>query len=251
LPKDSIITLSEDQIDRYSHQLSMPGMTMDKQERLLSSTCLLVAGDTQLETTIKHLIASGVGRIMVIGDNESLNAISAIAVHSGNNDVTIDFHRAKTQFENAGQFDFDEPLCEKLIHDADLVMEASLDWQFKLRLCDLCMRLGVPLIHSGSSGLRFQLFTIVPGKSACLRCALPLAGIDDFPITPVERSTFDPIATCSGALIALESIKLLANLGVTQGNELWKIDGLSGEIEIIRGLDPRRDCPDCGHASTR
>jgi hypothetical protein len=44
---------------------------------------------------------------------------------------------------------------------------------------------------------------------------------------------------------ALESLKILSRLGVSQGNELLKFDGLSGEFEVIRGLDPRRDCPDC------
>lgn len=223
----------------------MPGMTADKQQRLLSSKCLLVAGDTPLETTITHLLDAGVGHISVIGTALNLSALSSsLSRHEPNSDVSIDFH----QFQQSNVHD-DNKLAESIIENVDLVVEASLDWQFKLRLCDLCMRLGVPMIHSGSSGLRFQLFTMVPKKSACLRCALPLAGIDDFPITPVERATFPAMATCAGSLMALESIKLLANLGVTQGNELWKVDGLSGEFEIIRGLDPRLDCPDCGQAN--
>ncbi|MDZ4833478.1 MAG: ThiF family adenylyltransferase [Candidatus Melainabacteria bacterium] len=242
----SIISLTKDQLERYRHQLSMPGMTKEKQERLISSSCLLVAGDAPLETTIKHLIAAGVGKIIVIGEAFSLSAMSAIASHAGNLDVTVEFHQLPASGVTSGD---DHQVSESIIENVDLVVEASLDWQFKLRLCDFCMRLGVPMIHSGSSGLRFQIFTMVPGKSACLRCALPRAGIDDFPITPVERSTFAPIATCAGALMASESIKLLANLGASQGNELWKVDGLSGEIEIIRGLDPRQDCPDCGRAS--
>lgn len=217
----------------------MPGMIADKQERLISSKCLLVAGDTSLETAITHLIDAGVGNILVIGTEVDLYALKiSVSRHTVNSDVSIEFHQL-----NEGN-----KIAESIFEKVDIVVEASLDWQFKLFLCDLCMRLGVPMVHSGSSGLRFQLFTMVPGKSACLRCALPLAGIDDFPITPVERATFSPIATCAGALMALESIKILANLGVTQGNELWKIDGLSGEIEIVRGLDPRQDCPDCGHA---
>lgn len=237
----STISLNKDQIDRYQHQLSMPGMTVKKQERLISSKCLLIAGDTQLETTITHLIDAGIGHISAIGDSHSLNALrSAASNHAANSDVSVEFHELER-----------DKIAESMIEGVNLVVEASLDWQFKLRLCDFCMRLDVPMIHSGASGLRFQLFTMVPGKSACLRCAFPLAGIDDFPITPVERATFSPIATCAGAFMALESIKLLANLGVTQGNEFWKIDGLSGEIEIIRGLDPQRDCPDCGQAMQR
>lgn len=211
-------------------------MTHAKQQLLLSSSCLLVAGDRQIETTLQHLVSAGVGKILVIGKSSS-PCRTTDAIASCFDDVAIEFY----EFEH-------HELPEPLLQDVKLVVEASLDWQFKLRLSDLCMRIRTPLIHSGVSGLRFQLFTMLPGKSACLRCALPSAGIDDVPLTPVAITTIAPVATCLGSLMALEAIKVLAKLGVTQGNELWKVDGLSGEIEIVRGLDPRLDCPDCGRA---
>jgi len=231
------ISLSSEQFERYRQQLSMPGMTGAKQLRLLAASCVLLAGDAPIETTLKHLVQAGVGKIAVVGDALCLRKLPAILAECSNPDVKVDPISVERN-----------ELDESVFNDAELVVEGTLDWQFKLRISDLCMRMRVPLIHSGSSGLRFQLFTMVPGKSACLRCALPLAGIDDFPLTPVSRDTFSPVAACLGSLMALESIKLLAELGATQGNELWKIDGLSGEIEIVRGLDPKRDCPDCGYA---
>ncbi len=32
---------------------------------------------------------------------------------------------------------------------------------------------------------------MIPGKSACLRCALPIAGIDQVPLKPTASSTID------------------------------------------------------------
>ena len=73
--------------------------------------------------------------------------------------------------------------------------------------------------------------------------------MDDVPLTPTDTSTLAPVSAMIGALQALETIKIVARLGASQGNELWKFDWLSGEFETVRGLDPRFDCPDCGRNS--
>lgn len=79
---------------------------------------------------------------------------------------------------------------------------------------------------------------------------MPVVGIDDFPHTtrkiPGQKPELLPVHGMIGSLMALEAIKVLTRLGVSQGNEMLKFDGFSGEFEIIRGLDPRHDCPDCG-----
>ncbi len=212
-------------------------MSLTKQKKLEGSTCFIVMGGEPADFALTHILASGIGNLIVFGDAASHERVKA-AINPGDRvsfltgTVGSDLH--DSAFDNVG-----------------LVIESSLDWQFKLHLSDLCMRMRIPLIHSESSGMRFQIFSMLPGKSACLRCALPIAGIDDYPIVPVVRNTFEPVAACAGALIALDAVKLLADIGVTQGNELRKIDGLRGEIEFVRGLDPRRDCPDCGSNYSR
>ena len=50
---------------------------------------------------------------------------------------------------------------------------------------------------------------------------------------------------------SLEAIKYLAKVGIVQGNELFKFDCLSGEFDVIRGLDANLDCPDCGRKLNR
>ena len=69
---------------------------------------------------------------------------------------------------------FDAQQAELLIAEVDLVIDCLENWQNKLVVSDVCMHLRKPLIHAGGSGMRFQLYTMRPGKSACLRCAFPL-----------------------------------------------------------------------------
>lgn len=81
----------------------------------------------------------------------------------------------------------------------------------------------------------------------CLRCLLVELEMEDYPreaSTPL--SSLPSLDSIVGGFQSLEVIKLLSGFGVSQGNELMQFDGLSGELEVLRGLDPRSDCPDCG-----
>lgn len=157
---------------------------------------------------------------------------------SHNSQVDTRVHTQNWQFNSAD--------AEALFRQVDAVIDGLNNWQHKLVASDLCMQLGKPLIHAGGAGFRYQVYTMAPPKSACLRCVFPEVGMDDVPLTPTDANTLSPVAAMVGALQALEAIKIVAKLGATQGNELWKFDWLSGEFETIRGLDPRFDCPDCG-----
>ncbi len=125
---------------------------------------------------------------------------------------------------------------EKMIADVDVVCETLLNWQLKLGLSDRCMRLGVPLIHSGIVGHRYQCYSIMPGKSACLRCALPKAGIEDFPLGPTSVHPLIAVEAWAGSVMAIDVLKIVADLGVLQTNTLWRLDPLSGDREAVRNL---------------
>lgn len=206
-------------------------MNEKRQETLLAAWCLLIGEEASIDFARQQLASAGVGFIKV-ASNQELDR-SRIASDKANPDVKYAYQDSST-------------LTEKEMSAFNIIIEACEDWQYKLKLSDLCMRLEIPLIHSGTMGPRMQVYTMMPGRSACLRCALPIAGIDDVPLTPSTTPSFKPVSACTGAFMALEAIKIITGLGVTQGNEMWKLDALSGELEIIRGLDPQRGCPDCG-----
>jgi len=54
-----------------------------------------------------------------------------------------------------------------------------------------------------------------------------------------------------GNALALAAVKVITGFGASQANEIIKIDGLSGELEVLRGFDAVRDCPDCGSLGGR
>ena len=230
---------NESNPDLVAKSLSQEG-NLSRQLALGMSSVLILGNGGTRNKTATHLALAGVGKIVLAGEGMPIleTSLKEILNSLPNKQNTTKFALRETVF--------DAHLAEALIGDVDLVIDCLADWQDKLLASDVCMNLRKTLMHSGGSGMRFQIYAMRPGKSACLRCALPLAGIDDVPLLPEAGQCFEPIVAMLAAMQALETIKILARIGVSQGNELLKFDGLSGEFEVIRGLDPRRDCPDCG-----
>lgn len=216
----------------------MPGMTEECQERIFKSRVLILGASEIAYVVADYLTKLGTGVIELAGASHyDLQTVAERIElkHGANTETQIIV--SKTNFDSHDS--------EELISRCDVVVDALNDWQLKLVASDTCMRLSLPLVHSGGEGFRYQLYTMRPGQSACLRCVFPRIGIDDFPIAQDESAIFPPVQGTIGALQALEAAKLAGRLGASQGNELMKFDFLSGEMETITGLDPVKDCPDC------
>jgi molybdopterin/thiamine biosynthesis adenylyltransferase len=239
-----------DQDDEYQKPHS--GSKLMSESRLsskltlgLSRVLILGVGWSGIKVAA-HLAQANVGKIILVDEDKTVLKAAAETIQ---NNLQSGSTGSTTEFV-CHELDFDAHFAEELINDVTMVIDCLENWQDKLLASDVCMQLRKTLIHAGSSGngMRFQIYAMRPGKSACLRCAFPLAGIDDVPLIPESNEHFEPIVAMVAAMQSLEAIKIMSRLGVSQGNELLKFDGLSGEFEIIRGLDPQHGCPDCGFA---
>lgn len=211
-----------------------------EQQRINSAKIAIFGLNGPGSVAAKTLAQAGIGELVLIDTSPKLLAgLKRILINSSdtnsNQKITL-FAKSLTDKQT-----------EQLLGECSLVIDALPDWQEKLHLSDTCMRTQTPLIHAGVAGFRFQIFSMLPLKSACLRCALPMSGIDDVPLEPPDTNSLAAVVEMVGAWQSIEAIKIIARIGATQGNELFKFDCLSGEFEVVRGLDPQPDCPDCGN----
>ncbi len=218
--------------------MALPGMSAEVLGRLSGGSVLITGVQSSGVIAAKHLVEAGVGKVWLVDEDPKVLA-SAYKLAEAVSSQSQVFCRA---------WKVDAHDAETVFSQCDVIIDGLSNWQEKLLVSDVCMHIGKPLVHAGGSGFRYQFFTMCPSRSACLRCAFPMAGIDDVPLTPPEHKSIAAVLGIVGAWQALEAIKLIAKIGAIQGNELTKIDWLSGEFETIRGLDPRPDCPDCGRA---
>jgi molybdopterin-synthase adenylyltransferase len=223
-------------LNEFNH---LPGLNEEAQKKLDTGKVVVLGATASGLAAAKSLIQLGLGNLLVVDKEAITLSVAAEELH----DLTEEFPEANVLILKE---ELKANTLEGLVQKNDVIIDALADWQDKLLASDLCMSVGRPLIHSGVTGFRMQIYAMLPKKSACLRCALPLAGIDDVPHKPPSPIGISAVAQMVGSWQAIETVKLIAQIGATQGNELFKFDSLSGEFEIIRGLDPQLDCPDCG-----
>jgi hypothetical protein len=84
------VALSNQQIDRYSRQIIVPGIGGAGQERLLASHLVIAGGSTDIEAALAYMTGAGVGRISVAITDPSPDQAELIARMSRlNPDVSI------------------------------------------------------------------------------------------------------------------------------------------------------------------
>jgi len=96
----------------------------------------------------------------------------------------------------------------------------------------------VPFFHGAVHGLYGQATTVIPGKTACLRCIFPEAPPSVSP--PVVGVTPGVI----GCIQATEVLKYIAGVGWLLENRLLMWDGLGCRMDEVP-LERNPECQDC------
>jgi len=236
------LTLEEGKKNRFSEQLKLSGFAEENQYRLAGGRLLICGAGAVAQVVALNMLNVGLGSVKIVATEQSAlnNLALALAPSRAEGDTNLSFELVSPCPLGEGN------KAEELLRDCQIVVDGLSAWPEKLELSDICMQYRKPLVHAGGGGLRYQLFTMVPGRSACLRCLLSMIDMEDFTHTRKEEGSLYAMDSLVGSYMALEVVKLVGKVGASQANELFKIDGLSGEMEIIRGLDRNDDCPDCG-----
>lgn len=242
------MTGDADKNNLLSEQLKLSGFSRDNQLRLAAGRVLICGEGVVAQVVALNLLNVGLGTIKIVSPELSrLDNLIASLPAGGQRDCDSTL-LSNLSVELISEYPLgDGQRPQELLNDCQIVVDALSGWQKKLELSDMCMQYRKPLVHAGGGGLRYQLFTMVPGRSACLRCVLSTIDMEDFTHTRREEGTLYAMDSLVASYMALEVVKLVGKVGACQANELFKIDGLSGEMEIVRGLDKNNDCPDCGN----
>lgn len=218
------------------------------QEALGEATVTVVGLGGLGSPVVFYLAAAGVGELVLVDPDEVARSNLNRQIIHGENDLgkpkTLSAGETLKGLNSAVKV---ESLTMELKRDnladlpeSDLVVGALDNFGARYLLNEYAVSEGIPFVHGAVEGFRGQLATIVPGKTACLRCI--------FPEEPPEEDNLQVLgstAGVTGALMANETIKYVTGSGKLAEGKLVLLDLAENEFEEIE-VSRSESCPVCG-----
>lgn len=238
--------LNAEELKRYDRQIMMPEIGQTGQEKLKRAR-VLVAGAGGLGSPVTiYLVAAGVGTIRLADhDRVEVSNLNRQVLHwdqdVGRKKVDSAGEKLRRLNPHVKIERVEETITEEnakaLAAGCDGVVDAMDNLPTRYVLNKTAVDLNIPFFHGAVRGLEGRAMTVIPGKSACLRCLYR---------GPVPEEKF-PVLGATPAVIgciqATEVIKYIVGIGKPLTNRLLVYDGLNlkfTEFKVSRN-------PECEH----
>ncbi|MFZ2316049.1 MAG: ThiF family adenylyltransferase [Gammaproteobacteria bacterium] len=236
--------------NRYSRQIIMIGQ--NGQDRLLSSSVLVIGAGGVGCPLLLYLAGSGVGKISIIDPDtvdisnlhrqilftvDDLGKYKAIIAEERlrelNPNISISSHIKKLTLSNA----------KNLFQDYDLIIDGSDNFQTRYLVNDICCQLELPFVSASIYQSQVQIMQVNP-KHACYRCVFPIPP----PPTLVENCDLSGIigatAGIAGSIAASIAIQMLLHKHDDFTSQLIKFNNNMYSTDKF-DLSHKLDCPAC------
>ena len=244
--------LSDAEMERYSRQLVLPEWSELAQLALRDASVLVIGAGALGSPVAMYLAGAGVGRLGIAdSDVVEVSNLHRQPLHftPDTGVAKAESAAAKLRFLNPEvvvetyQVRVDETNVAGLVEGQDLVVDCSDSFETRYLVNAACCEAGIDLVEGGVVGWSGLVMTILPGASACYRCAFPTAP-QDAP-TCAEAGVLGPAAGVIGSLQALEALKLLSGAAAPLTDAFLSVD--LATLDVMRvNVRRRPDCPDCG-----
>lgn len=245
--------LTRDELARYDRQIIMEGIGKAGQEKLKQAK-VVIAGAGGLGAPVSiYLAVAGVGTIRIIDhDRVILSNLNRQVLHW---DEDIDRKKVDSATEKLKRLNpqinleaIEELMTEaniaQLVAGFDLIVDGTDNLPTRYLLNKVAIENNIPFFHGAVYGFEGRAMTIIPGKSACLRCVyrgvIPEERLPVIGVTPAVI----------GCIQATEVIKYIVGIGKLLSDRLLVYDGLSMQFtELLVKKDP--NCEHCGHLGVK
>jgi molybdopterin/thiamine biosynthesis adenylyltransferase len=242
--------------DRYSRQVLFPGIGLAGQKKLREAGVTVVGCGATGACVSSLLARAGVGRLRIIDRDyvepsnlqrqtlfdeadaaESIPKAVAAArkIAAFNSEIEVRAEVADLTPANA----------EALLSGADLLLDATDNFETRYLLNDFAVKHGRPWIYAAAVAAYAVTMNIIPGETACLSCIFPAA-----PQGTVETCDTAGILNSAvnliGSIQATEALKFLTGARDQLRRTLLSFDLWSNDRAEIAARSPRPDCQTCG-----
>lgn len=242
-------------LDRYSRQTLFGPIGKEGQERL-STASVTIIGCGALGTVLaNNLCRAGIGHL-VIADRDyiELNNLQRQILFD-EEDIARRLPKAVAAAEKLRRInsevkietlieDINADGIESLVRATDLVLDATDNFETRYLINDVCVKYQRPWIYSGVIASYGVTMNILPGDTACLRCAFPEMPLPGTTATCDTAGVLNGIVGAITGIASTEALKILLKSEKVSRDMLW-MDLWENTFDRIE-LPRQPDCPACG-----
>jgi sulfur-carrier protein adenylyltransferase/sulfurtransferase len=246
--------LTSDQRNRYQRHLLLPEVGEAGQQKLLDAKVLLLGAGGLGSPAAIYLAAAGVGTIGIIDmdvvdasnlqrqilhtlDRVGMRKVESakVAITSLNPDVKVLTYDTRLSADN----------ILDIIDGYDVIVDGTDNFPTRYLVNDAALLKRIPVVHGSIFRFEGQATVFYPYVGPCYRCMIPEPPPAELAPSCAEAGVLGVLPGIIGSVQAVETIKLILDLGEPLVGRLLTYDSLD---ESFRTFKVRRDpaCPACG-----
>ncbi|RXZ43200.1 molybdopterin-synthase adenylyltransferase MoeB [Crenobacter cavernae] len=261
LPFEQPSRLDASARERYARHLAIPEVGEAGQAKLLASRVLLIGAGGLGCPAAFYLGAAGVGTLGIVDHDvvdrsnlqrQILHAEAKIgmpkvrsarqAIEALNPTIKVETYETRLTSENV----------EDIFSGYDVVVDGSDNFPTRYLVNDACVKLGIPNVHGSVYRFEGQASVFWPGygkrRGPCYRCLYPEPPPPEFAPSCMEAGVLGVLPGLIGLIEAVETLKLLLDIGDPLVGRLLCYDALKAEFTELE-LKPDPECAYCAAGS--
>jgi molybdopterin/thiamine biosynthesis adenylyltransferase len=246
--------LNKDEKIRYTRHFNIPEIGENGQIKLKEASILIVGAGGLGSASALYLAAAGIGKIGIVdSDLVELSNLQRQIIHCMKSIGTAKVDSAKDRLlgmnpsvEIFGIHARITPeTIDEIAGDYPIVIDATDNLETRYLLNAVCVRMKKVFVYGAVYQFYGQMSVFDSGKGPCFRCVFRELPTEEVIKANRGVGVLSPVPGVIGTLQAVETIKLILNIGTSLIGKLLLFDGMQMQFQEI---SVRKDnaCPVCG-----
>ena len=247
------VTLSNDEVLRYSRHLIMPEVGMEGQLKLKAARVLCVGAGGLGSPLAMYLAAAGVGTLGIVDfDVVDFTNLQRQIIHSTEDVGRKKLDSAEESIRGINPFvevrKFETKLTSEnaldIFRDFDVIADGTDNFPTRYLVNDACVLSGKPNVYGSIFRFEGQASVLATKEGRCYRCWYPEPPPPGLVPSCAEGGVLGILPGLVGVIQATETVKLILGKGEPLIGRVLLVDALGMKFRQLK-LKKNPDCPVC------
>ncbi|HYN14254.1 MAG TPA: molybdopterin-synthase adenylyltransferase MoeB [Terriglobales bacterium] len=252
------MTLSNEEVLRYSRHLIMPEVGMEGQLKLKAAMVLCIGAGGLGSPLAMYLAAAGVGTLGIVDfDVVDFTNLQRQIIHSTDDVGRKKLESAEESIKGINPFvevrKFETRLTSEnalsIFRDFDIVVDGTDNFPTRYLVNDACVLAGKPNVYGSIFRFEGQASVLATKDGPCYRCWYPEPPPPGLVPSCAEGGVLGILPGLVGVIQATETVKLILGKGEPLIGRVLLVDALGMRFRELK-LRKNPDCPVCGQHPT-